>query len=96
MEFKTTVLSYNLPVITRDLMVLSMCGLFLSAAISWSLLPPRPAGYGRRHSLFMVLQWVFVPITITLFGALPGLDAQTRLMFGKYMGFWVTPKHQKK
>ncbi len=90
--FNATILSYNLPIVTRNLMVLAMCGLVFSAIISMSFLPKRPAVHGPLRVLFMVLQWVFIPITITLFGAIPGLEAQTRLMLGRYMGFWVTPK----
>lgn len=93
-HFKNSILSYNLPVLTRDLMTLAMLGLFVSAAISISFLPPRPEGFSARRYAFMVLQWIFVPITVTIFGAIPALDAQTRLMLGKYMGFWVTPKHR--
>ncbi|MEI6528191.1 MAG: glycosyltransferase family 2 protein [bacterium] len=96
MHFQGTVMSYNLPILTRDLMTLAMFGLVTSAAISLSFLPPRPDGMSWKHSAFMVVQWIFVPITVTIFGAIPSLDAQTRLMFGKYMGFWVTPKHRKK
>ncbi len=94
-DFNSTVLSYNLPIITRNLMNLAMFGLILSAVISFTLLPPPPKNVRIHHKLFMILQWLLVPFTITVFGALPALDAQTRLMFGKYMGFWVTPKHRK-
>jgi hypothetical protein len=94
MHFQGTVLSYNLPILTRDLMTLAMFGLVTSAAISLSFLPPRPEGLSWRHSAFMILQWIFVPLTVTIFGAIPALDAQTRLMLGRYMGFWVTPKHR--
>lgn len=94
-EFTTTILSYNLPIITRNLMNFAMIGLILSAIISFSLLPPPPKHIKIHHKFFMILQWILVPFTITVFGALPALDAQTRLMFGKYMGFWVTPKHRK-
>lgn len=93
--FASTVLSYNLPRITRNLMSLAMLGLVLSAVISISLLPPAPKTVRKRDWLIMWAQWVMVPITITIFGAIPGLDAQLRLMLGKYMGFWVTPKHRK-
>ncbi|HDO23702.1 MAG TPA: glycosyltransferase family 2 protein, partial [bacterium] len=41
-EFNTTLLSYNLPRVTRDLMTLAMLGLVMSAIISTKLLPPRP------------------------------------------------------
>jgi cellulose synthase/poly-beta-1,6-N-acetylglucosamine synthase-like glycosyltransferase len=93
-RFNTTVLSYNLPFITRDLMIFAMTGLILSAIIAISFLPPMPKHYKRRHKLFMALQWVLVPVSIIVFGALPGLEAQTRLMIGRYLGFWVTPKYQ--
>jgi len=91
-EFHQTVLSYNLPIIVRDLLVLAMFGLVISSIISLTLLPPRPKEKGRVRYVVMALQWILVPVTMIIFSAIPGLDAQTRLMLGKYMGFWVTPK----
>ena len=90
--FNTTVLSYNLPAITRTLMNFAMIGLVFSAVISISLLPKKPEWVKKRHWIMMGLQWVFVPFTIVIFGAIPGLDAQVRLMCARYMGLWVTPK----
>ena len=95
-KFNITVLSYNLPRITRILMTIAMIGLIGSAIYSMLLLPKRPNKYigikGFFKSLGMIVQWILVPFTILIFGAIPGLEAQTRLMLGKYMGFWVTPK----
>ncbi len=94
-QFNKTLLSYNLPRLTRDLMTIAMLGLIVSVAISLSFLPPRPKNKSRRTYLYLVLQWIMIPLTIPLLGAIPGLEAQTRLMFGRYMGFWVTPKFRK-
>lgn len=94
-DFNSTVLSYNLPIFTKTLMTISMSGLFLCAIIASGFIPKAPKDYGILKRIVMVLQWVMIPITIIVFGALPGLDAQTRLMLGRYMGFWVTPKHRK-
>lgn len=93
--FNATQLSYNLPHITQYIMTLSMIGLVTSALLSIIILPPRPPELGKwRYTLF-ILQWPLMFVTIIVFGAMPGLDAQTRLMLGKYMGFWVTPKARK-
>ncbi len=92
--FHETVLSYNLPIVVRNLLILAMFGLVISSIISLSLVPKRPEGKGRIRYVVMALQWILVPVTMVVFSAIPGLDAQTRLMLGKYMGFWVTPKHR--
>ena len=91
-KFNVMVLSNNLPATTKLLMTASMVGLIFSAVISSLLLPKRPVGYGFSKNIVMFLQWLILPFGIIIFGCLPGLEAQTRLMLGKYMGFWVTPK----
>ena len=93
-EFHETVLSYELPIMVRNLLIVAMLGLVVSSIISLSLTPPRPVGHSRFRYVVMSLQWIMVPMTMIVFSAIPGLDAQTRLMFGRYMGFWVTPKRQ--
>ena len=93
-EFNTAIIAYNLPRITRTLMTIAMLGLIGSAIISIKLLPPRTKEKPRFWWASMTLQWLLIPITIIFFGSIPGLDAQIRLMLGKYMGFWVTPKHR--
>lgn len=94
-SFNITILSYNLPRITRILMTLAMIGLLCSAFHSLRLLPPRPKKYHSRKYIWMILQWMLVPLAMIIFGAIPALISQTRLMFGKYMGFWVTTKQRK-
>ncbi len=91
-QFNETLLSYNLPAVTRLIMTLAMVGLIFTAIIATNLLPPRPPYYGRFKYVWMILQWFLFPINMILFGSIPALDAQTRLMFGKYLGFWNTPK----
>jgi cellulose synthase/poly-beta-1,6-N-acetylglucosamine synthase-like glycosyltransferase len=92
--FHETVLSYNLPIVVRNLLILAMFGLVISSIFSLSLIPKRPEGKSRFLYVVMALQWILIPVTMVVFSALPGLDAQTRLMLGRYMGFWVTPKHR--
>ena len=93
-RFNVSVLSSNLPVVTRSLMTIAMVGLVVSALLSTLLLPPRPKKYGLARQLAMIGQWIVLPVSIIIFGAIPGLEAQTRLMLGGRfrLGFFVTPK----
>jgi hypothetical protein len=92
--FRGMVIAFNLPFITRNIMIITMCGLILSSYMTFTLLPPAPKGTSWFKKSWYLIQWILAPITITVFGAIPAIDSQTRLLLGKYMGFWVTPKHR--
>ncbi len=87
-----SILAANAPGVITALMVLAMSGLFITAGITASLLPPRPVESKWWTWPMMVLQWLLLPITMVLFGSIPAIDAQTKLMLGRYLGFWVTEK----
>ncbi len=89
---KATVIAQNTPFILEGLMRVAMIGIFVSAIISAVLLPARPNGHSRWQWLVMIVQWLLFPLCMVLFGAIPAIDAQTRLMLGKYLGFNVTIK----
>jgi cellulose synthase/poly-beta-1,6-N-acetylglucosamine synthase-like glycosyltransferase len=92
-DFSHSLLSYNLPRLTRLIVGLSTVGIAASAVLMILLLPKTSEKRGARFAGY-VLEWIFVPITLIVFGSLPAIDAQTRLLLGgKYrLGFWVTPK----
>ncbi len=87
-----SVLLFNLPFLTRFMMQVATVFLIFSVYINLVMIPPRPKNYSRWRTFNMVLQWVFVPVVSIFFGSAPAIDAQTRMMFGRYLGFWVTPK----
>ncbi|MFA6132190.1 MAG: glycosyltransferase family 2 protein [Patescibacteria group bacterium] len=74
------------------IMRLAMGGAFITAGLSLTMLPPRPKTVKATAWIVMIFQWLLLPITFTVFGAAPAIDAQTRLMLGKYLGFNVTKK----
>ena len=91
-EFSQTLLGYNLPRTISRILTIAMAGLISSAYFAIHTLPPRPPQYGKRKYIFLVAEWFLLPFIMIFFTALPALEAQTRLMLGKYMGFWATPK----
>ncbi len=97
-EFNLTTLSFNLPQITRILMTTASLGIMSSAVLSIMLLPPKPEWFKPRHYVLYFIQWLLMPATLIVFGALPAIESQTRLMLGgKFrLGFWVTPKMRSK
>ncbi len=94
-RFGATVLALNLPVLTKAIMSIATFFLIFSMYVNIVLLPPRPKEYSRWKSFSMVWQWIFSPIVSSVFGSFPAIDAQTRMMLGKYMEFYVTPKIRK-
>ncbi len=91
---KSTAFFQNAPQTLETLMLIGMVGLVLNSIMYTLMLPPRPPEYHWYNYLVMALQWVVFPVTMIIFGAIPAIEAQTRLLLGgKYrLGFWVTEK----
>ena len=94
-EFSSSVLYYNTPRIAKTIFHLGLLSLLISMLISIWLLPKRNV----RHRLFKeighALEWLLIPFILVFFSSLPSLDAQTRLLLGRYMEFWVSEKKRK-
>jgi cellulose synthase/poly-beta-1,6-N-acetylglucosamine synthase-like glycosyltransferase len=95
-QFSYTSLAHNLPVITSRILMVASVSLALTIVISIILLPKRPQRYGMWRSLAMLWQWCLMPATAIVFSSFAAINAQTRLMFGKYLEFYVTDKAVKK
>src|SRR3989338_3808014 len=87
-----SVLFQTTPFILEWLMRAAMVGMIVLAVLTAGLLPPRPPAVPFYRAWHILWQWLLLPITLIVFGSLPAFDAQTRLMFGKYLGFNVTEK----
>jgi hypothetical protein len=83
----------TLPLTVSTIQRIAIVGAVVSLYISLKTLPPRPARYKRHRSVFMLLQWAYLPVTTIVYGSAAALYSQTRLMFGKYIRkFDVTEK----
>ncbi len=94
-EFAASVVYYNVPEIANTIFNLGFLCLVISIILSLALLPRPDVRFGWLKRLGMALEWLAVPVILVFLSALPALDAQTRLMVGKYLEFWVTDKHRK-
>ena len=75
----------------------AVVGIFVTMLTSLTLLPPRPARYGRWYAIVMLLQWILTPITTLVYLSVGAYSAQIRLMFGRYLErFEVTEKYVKR
>jgi hypothetical protein len=92
--FGGTLIGHTLPLFASRLMRLAMVGLVGFIYFYFAILPPKPKNVSRFKYLVFVVEWLILPFTMILFWSLPAIDAQTRLMLGKYMGFWPTEKHR--
>ena len=83
----------ELPLIVSRIQRIGLVGLLASLFVSMRTLPPRPSRYRRHKSIFMWIQWIYLPITTICYGSTAAFYSQTRLMFKKYISkFDVTEK----
>ncbi|OIO20232.1 MAG: hypothetical protein COY69_03270 [Candidatus Magasanikbacteria bacterium CG_4_10_14_0_8_um_filter_32_14] len=94
-SIRQSVIFLNAPHMLEKLMSLAMVGLFLSAFFSLPLLPKPKKVQPKYLYIIMLLQWALLPLSMIFVSAIPSIEAVTRLMFGKYLGFDVSQKKRK-
>lgn len=92
-EFSRTIIGKTLPQVTSGILTLCLVALLVMVILNFRLRPRRD---GKRipilTPIWELLEFVTLPIIGFFFTALPGIDAHTRLMLGKYIEYKVTEK----
>ena len=88
--FDNSVMFYGLSLVFNIYFKLALSGILLSIFLSVILLPPHPRGFKWRLSA--IFMWILLPIVTIFYGAIPAIDAQTRLMLGNRLEFNETKK----
>lgn len=92
-EAARDIAAHQLPEVISGVQRVAMIGLLITVFLGFKMLPPRPARYKRRRTLWMILQWGLMPVTAIVYSAASAFNAQTHLLLGKYLDkFDVTEK----
>lgn len=91
-NFGRTILGKTLPQVSSGILTLALLALVLIIIIDWRQRPPRPKEVSWLRALLTPLEFLLLPVIGFFFNALPGIDAHTRLMLGKYIEYRVTEK----
>ncbi len=91
-EFSRTVLGRTLPQITSNLLTLSLISMIVIFIIDALSRPEKPGGRSLISYAIQPLEFILLPVVGFFFSALPGIDAHTRLLLGKYIEYRVTEK----
>lgn len=91
-DYSKSVVAYNLPVISSYLLTAAFLGLFSTIFVHEKTVPPRPKNWSILQKIWSFLQWALIPIILVTIASIPAIEAQTRLMLGKYLEFRVTTK----
>ena len=89
--FAQTVMGQNLPRVSFA--ILTSCWLFLAVLIVLDMRKrPKREDATLIKKIILPFEYLLMPVVTFIFTALPGIDAHTRLMLGKYLEYRVTEK----
>lgn len=91
-SFARTALGYTVPKLSSFVLTVSLIFLVVMLIFDSIYKPKRPHNFPLWRALLTPLEFVLMPVAGFFFGALPGLDAYTLLMLGKYLEYRVTEK----
>lgn len=89
--FSRTVIGKTLPQVSSAILTLSLVSLFVMIFVDWRS-KPKVVGLPLWRRILSPFEFVLLPVVGFFFTALPGLDAHTRLMMGRYIEYRITEK----
>jgi cellulose synthase/poly-beta-1,6-N-acetylglucosamine synthase-like glycosyltransferase len=90
--FGRTALGYTVPRLSSYVLTIALGFLLVMIIVDSFYKPKKPKHIPAWRAILAPLEFILMPIAGFLFTALPGLDAHTRLMLGKYIQYKVTEK----
>jgi len=91
---KDSLVLFNLAYINKVIFNSLTFMMLICIVMSRQFVPARPKNVSRFFYVRFIAQWFILPFVSAVLGSLPSLDAQTRMMFGNYLGFNVTKKRR--
>jgi hypothetical protein len=82
----------TLPQVVSYILTLSLVSMVVIFFIDARSRPPRPKDVSIIRKILQPFEFLLLPVVGFFFSALPGIDAHTRLMLGKYIEYKVTEK----
>ena len=91
-EFSRTTLGFTLPRMSSTILTICLIFLVIIIWVDTRQRPPKPMEVKWWRAALLPFEFLLMPVVGLIFGALPGLDAHTRLMLGRYLEYRVTEK----
>jgi cellulose synthase/poly-beta-1,6-N-acetylglucosamine synthase-like glycosyltransferase len=91
-DFTKSAMGYMLANFSSAILSLALLSLIVVIWVSGKQRPKKPENVSRLRALLVPFEFFLMPISGFFFTALPGIDAHTRLMLGKYLEYRVTEK----
>jgi cellulose synthase/poly-beta-1,6-N-acetylglucosamine synthase-like glycosyltransferase len=91
-RFARTALGHTVPRLSSIILTMALAFLLVMLVLDKIYRPKKPAEVPTWKALLGPLEFLLMPFVGFFFSALPGIDAHTRLMLGKYIQYKVTEK----
>lgn len=90
--YSQSAVAINLPIVSSWILTIAFMGLFATIFVHEKTVPPRPKNWSIFKKAWSYIQWLLLPVVLVTISTIPAIDAQTSLMFGRYLEFRVTNK----
>lgn len=91
-RFAYTAFGFNLPIVSEFIVKITIFFLLVMVTIDGFMKPQMDKKPSLWKRFLLIIEWIVQPLTGILMVTLPGFEAHTRLLFGRYLEYYLTKK----